>query len=117
MSDVMSWLQLAVMAAAISGVTIASVVGALVALARRAWRRIDAELDERIEGVAVRVVERVTGPRFDAIDTRFDVIETRLDRVENRLDGVESRLDRVDPRLDHLEGDMTIVKKRLLGVA
>jgi hypothetical protein len=99
MNHVTSWLPLLVMMSAVSGVTIASIVGAMVTIGRRAWRRIDAQLDDRV----IRVVESATGPRFDAL--------------EDRLDRVESRLDRVDLRLDHLEGDMTIVKQRLRGVA
>ncbi len=106
MNDVSSTLEILLMATAIAGVTGASVVGALVGL----WKRVDSRLDARIRDAVELVLVKSVEPRFDAIDRRFD-------RVESRLDRVESRLDRVDLRLDHLEGDMTIVKQRLIGVA
>lgn len=96
MSDVPSWLHTLTVCVAISGVTIASALGSLLAIVRRVWRRFDAGLDARMTGL----IAEVTTPRFDGVD--------------NRLSSVEGRLDRVELRLDHLESDMTIVKHHLI---
>lgn len=44
-----------------------------------------AALADALESAMEEAVERVAGPRFDAIDERFAGIETRLDRVDGTL--------------------------------
>ncbi|WP_460853801.1 hypothetical protein [Nocardioides montaniterrae] len=97
-----------------------SIIAALGAMFR--WFKVslleslDAQIDAKLDG-RFETIDR----RFDAVDARFDAVDARFDAMDMRFERLESRVDHgfemTNLRLEHLEGDMVLVKKHLLGSA
>jgi len=103
MADMNVWLQLVLTLAAVAGVVLAG--------GRWALRGFEARVGA--------VVRAETAPQFDRVDARFAEVDERLRagfaEVDGQLVELRHQVELAHQRLGSVEGDMTLVKQRLLG--
>ena len=95
-------------------ITLAAISAAFVGLVTINGNRFDAQdrlIDQRFEAV---------NQRFDAqdrlMDQRFEAVDRRFDAVDQRFDGVDQRFDGHDKRLDHLTGEVSELRRLIVGI-